>query len=176
MVVPKRPAWEIRQERLENNRGYEATLKRGTWEPPAPGPVRRRRTWKHYTPAGPVTITKPDGTVTVERALRPREYRAAVRDRPVDDNLRRAVKRRDRGACRYCGTAVADSYQVDHVVPVAQGGASVMGNLVLACTPCNQEKGNTVWTPVPLREHLARLAATLDVTTEGSAGEPLTLA
>ena len=172
--MPKRPAHEIRQERLENNRGYAATLARSTWEPPKPGPVKRRRTWKHYTPAGPVTIIRPDGSKTTERALRPQEYRRVVRDRPIEDSLRRAVKRRDRGACRYCGTAVAEHYEIDHVIPVRDGGITTMRNLVLACRECNQTKGGQLgWKPTPLRRHLERLAeqTTTDVEEQGISGE-----
>lgn len=119
--------------------------------------IGRSGAWRSYTPASAVTITRPDGTVDEQPALTGAQLRAIVRMRPVDDSLRRAVKRRDRGTCRYCGTYTADSYQVDHVTPVAHGGASILANLVLACTPCNQQKANNVWTPTPLREHLERL-------------------
>lgn len=31
-------------------------------------------------------------------------------------------------------------WALDHVVPVSQGGAATLDNLVLACVPCNQHK------------------------------------
>lgn len=31
---------------------------------------------------------------------------------------------------------------IDHVQPLAHGGADVPGNLVVACGPCNRLKGN----------------------------------
>jgi 5-methylcytosine-specific restriction endonuclease McrA len=45
------------------------------------------------------------------------------------------------GVCHYCGRQVgADALTLDHVVPVARGGASTKGNAVPACTACNQAK------------------------------------
>ena len=45
------------------------------------------------------------------------------------------------GLCYYCSSAVkpADA-TMDHVVPIAQGGRSVRGNVVVACKPCNNAK------------------------------------
>ena len=61
--------------------------------------------------------------------------------------LKRAVKRdavRSSGRrCVYCGTSVdLNSATLDHVHPVARGGASEFGNLVAACAPCNRLKGD----------------------------------
>lgn len=43
-------------------------------------------------------------------------------------------------ACRYCGEALNGGGEVDHLTPVARGGTSQIGNLTLACTPCNRAK------------------------------------
>jgi 5-methylcytosine-specific restriction endonuclease McrA len=61
--------------------------------------------------------------------------------------LKRAVKRdavRSSGRrCVYCGTSVdLATATLDHVQPVAHGGASEFGNLVAACAPCNRLKGD----------------------------------
>jgi 5-methylcytosine-specific restriction endonuclease McrA len=47
-----------------------------------------------------------------------------------------AVKERD-GTCRMCGGAGTD---VDHILPVAQGGQTDMENLQLLCNPCHIQK------------------------------------
>jgi 5-methylcytosine-specific restriction endonuclease McrA len=50
-----------------------------------------------------------------------------------------------REPCAYCG-AVAQ--HIDHVVPIARGGAHSIGNLVGACSSCNLRKGSkflSVW-------------------------------
>lgn len=42
--------------------------------------------------------------------------------------------------CRWCGTDCAEDYHIDHVVPLSKGGAHRLGNLAIACPPCNLRK------------------------------------
>ena len=45
------------------------------------------------------------------------------------------------GICHYCGKKFPESeLTLDHVVPVARGGKSTRGNLVVSCRACNQAK------------------------------------
>lgn len=45
------------------------------------------------------------------------------------------------GICHYCGQKFApDDLTMDHVVPVARGGKSTKGNIVVCCKNCNNEK------------------------------------
>ena len=45
------------------------------------------------------------------------------------------------GVCHYCGKKFPESeLTLDHIVPVARGGRSTRGNLVIACRACNQAK------------------------------------
>ncbi|MET8470218.1 RNA-guided endonuclease IscB [Streptomyces sp. NPDC006422] len=44
-------------------------------------------------------------------------------------------------ACAYCG-ATDGPLNVEHVHPRSRGGSTRIANLVLACAPCNQAKGN----------------------------------
>jgi len=53
---------------------------------------------------------------------------------------RRNVFRRDRYRCQYCGCA--DRLTLDHVLPKSRGGRDSWENLVAACVPCNNRKGN----------------------------------
>jgi 5-methylcytosine-specific restriction endonuclease McrA len=60
---------------------------------------------------------------------------------------KRAIKRatlRDCGwRCVYCATALdLDSATLDHVYPLAHGGAHHPGNVVLACNRCNRLKSD----------------------------------
>jgi HNH endonuclease len=46
--------------------------------------------------------------------------------------------------CHYCGRPLnIITLQLDHMVPLAQGGELGWSNLCVACEPCNQMKGNT---------------------------------
>lgn len=43
------------------------------------------------------------------------------------------------GACSICGSE--DRLEIDHIVPVSQGGSSARGNLQALCQSCNRKKG-----------------------------------
>jgi 5-methylcytosine-specific restriction endonuclease McrA len=53
---------------------------------------------------------------------------------------RRNVLRRDGNRCQYCGHR--ERLTLDHVVPRSRGGPDSWDNLVAACVPCNNRKGN----------------------------------
>ena len=53
---------------------------------------------------------------------------------------RKNILRRDRGRCQYCGSR--DQLTIDHVFPRSRGGKDTWENLVAACVPCNNRKGN----------------------------------
>lgn len=52
--------------------------------------------------------------------------------------IRRRILARDLHICSYC---LDDADQVDHVIPIAQGGSNFEDNLVAACRRCNASKG-----------------------------------
>jgi tetratricopeptide (TPR) repeat protein len=60
--------------------------------------------------------------------------------REIPSNVRQAVLDRDDYICRYCGRR-SQTMEVDHVIPVVQGGRSTLDNLVTACRRCNRKKG-----------------------------------
>ena len=52
------------------------------------------------------------------------------------------VFKRDSFKCQYCGRSAPDVIlEVDHIVPVAEGGKNDMLNLVTSCRDCNRGKG-----------------------------------
>lgn len=53
---------------------------------------------------------------------------------------RASILLRDRRTCAYCGSKGADT--IDHVFPKSRGGLDVWANLVAACKPCNNDKGD----------------------------------
>ena len=58
--------------------------------------------------------------------------------------LRLALKTHG-GTCYYCkrapATETSEQLTVDHVEAIANGGKDDLSNLVVACRPCNNEKG-----------------------------------
>jgi 5-methylcytosine-specific restriction endonuclease McrA len=54
--------------------------------------------------------------------------------------VRSVVFERDGYACTYCGEQ-RTQLQGDHVVPLCRGGSNAFDNVVAACRPCNQAKG-----------------------------------
>lgn len=56
---------------------------------------------------------------------------------------RENIYARDHGKCQYCGLKVSLSeFEYEHVIPRCQGGKTIWENIVVACTGCNQKKGN----------------------------------
>ncbi len=53
---------------------------------------------------------------------------------------RKNVLRRDGFRCQYCGAT--HRLTIDHVLPRSRGGQDLWENLVAACMPCNNRKGN----------------------------------
>jgi hypothetical protein len=57
--------------------------------------------------------------------------------------LRFEVFKRDHFTCQYCGAQPPAIVLVaDHITPVAGGGETTLENLITACEPCNQGKGD----------------------------------
>jgi len=64
------------------------------------------------------------------------------------------VMLRDRFTCQYCLRSLpARELTCDHVLPKTRGGRSGWENIVTACRPCNERKGNR--TPSEADMHLA---------------------
>jgi hypothetical protein len=60
----------------------------------------------------------------------------------IPNQLRQKVIVKCDYACQYCGTVPQNSeLHIDHIVPVCQGGKTVLDNLVVACQQCNLKKG-----------------------------------
>lgn len=54
---------------------------------------------------------------------------------------RRNILKRDGHKCAYCGRGDLP-FTIDHVIPKSKGGEDTWENLVTACLPCNNRKGN----------------------------------
>ena len=70
----------------------------------------------------------------------------------IPATLRRAIARRARGRCEYCGIpedATLAPHEPDHVIGEQHGGATTLENLALACFRCNRLKGPNIATHDP---------------------------
>lgn len=115
-------------------------------------PPEERAPRRTYSDAkcGPVHHITNMGVVTTSSALTPAAVRKIAPERiTIGPDMRARILHRDRGTCRYCQTTVGP-FEIDHVIPVAQGGATRLWNLVTACRDCNQRKGNRIWRPIHL--------------------------
>ena len=59
--------------------------------------------------------------------------------RPIPEEVRVAVWRRDQGTCVKCRSR--ERLEYDHIIPVAEGGGDSVRNIELLCEKCNRSKG-----------------------------------
>lgn len=60
----------------------------------------------------------------------------------IPKGIRFEVFKRDSFRCQYCGRAAPDVIlEIDHVVPIAEGGDNDALNLITSCRDCNRGKG-----------------------------------
>jgi len=62
----------------------------------------------------------------------------------IPPEVRKYVLERDNYQCRSCGKTAAEAkLQVDHIIPVAQGGVDDISNFQTLCQACNQKKSHS---------------------------------
>ena len=84
--------------------------------------------------------------------------------KPISKKIRFEVFKRDSFRCQYCGRSAPDVIlEVDHIVPVAEGGKNDVMNLITSCRDCNRGKGKHLLTK---SEVLAKQKAELDALNE----------
>lgn len=95
-------------------------------------PERYRGYWRSWAEANP-ELVRLCHMLRQER-IKNNPQNAEVTPRDV----RRLINRYS-GCCAYCGVK-AESLHLDHVIPVARGGRTAIGNLLPACERCNLTK------------------------------------
>ena len=78
----------------------------------------------------------------------------------LSKKLRFEIFKRDSFICQYCGNHPPSVIlEVDHIVPVVDGGDNSQDNLITSCFDCNRGKGKNSLdsTPKPLKERQAEL-------------------
>lgn len=107
------------------------------------GPRWERGASTNMPRAGPVKITKADGTVTYRPALtyaQRRDRASQSNRRNVSKKLKARIAERDHHTCQECGSTEGP-FEVDHIRPYSKGGWNDPTNLRLLCSDCNQRKG-----------------------------------
>ena len=75
-----------------------------------------------------------------------------------------------KGICHYCGKKFKPSeLTMDHILPVARGGKSTRGNMVVCCCSCNQAK--KYLTPAEMIMRAAELKAAAENPPSETPGE-----
>lgn len=83
----------------------------------------------------------------------------------ISKRVRFEIFKRDEFTCVYCGAHPPQAVmEIDHVVPVAEGGGNDIDNLATACWDCNRGKG-----PVPLDSVPQQLADKAEMVAEREA-------
>lgn len=74
--------------------------------------------------------------------IAPAEFKKALKQ--PEKNKRAKLMLRQEGKCAYCDRLFTNILvpTLDHVKPKSKGGKNGLANLVLACSPCNQLKGD----------------------------------
>jgi hypothetical protein len=78
----------------------------------------------------------------------------------VGKALREQTAREARHRCGYCLTSariIGTPMEIDHIIPESLGGLTVKENLWLACSMCNDHKGNRISALDPLTGEVVRL-------------------
>ena len=89
----------------------------------------------HYTEK----INSPSIKIDLPSVIRVNDY---VRyDNMAVEINRKNILARDEYICQYCESSNTP-LTIDHVIPKVKGGMDIWENLVAACKPCNQKKGD----------------------------------
>ncbi len=103
---------------------------------------------------------KDDRINLTHRAIRvPRVILLQFYDRLPNRDVRLSrenIYLRDKNTCQYCKKKFKRSdLNLDHVIPISQGGKTTWDNVVCSCLPCNNKKGGR--TPVQARMSLNKI-------------------
>ncbi|MYD50480.1 MAG: HNH endonuclease [Dehalococcoidia bacterium] len=79
-------------------------------------------------------------TKRVNSYINPETRRRDRKLRRQSQKKRPQVIKRDQGRCRHCGHCVGEDGEIDHVMPIADGGTADLENLQLLCWSCHRTK------------------------------------
>ncbi|MFQ6039907.1 MAG: RNA-guided endonuclease IscB [Candidatus Poribacteria bacterium] len=146
----RRARRRLRRSRLRNRQPRRRRKDKTGWIPPSVK-VRKDniiRLVKSLSGLLPVTdIIWEEGQFDTHKLVNPK-VKGTGYNKGFDfcfENRKAAVFFRDFYVCQYCGINCIEAGMVatvDHVIPKSRGGTDTFKNLVCACYPCNQKKGD----------------------------------
>jgi 5-methylcytosine-specific restriction endonuclease McrA len=107
----------------------------------------RHRAWRDKNPEKVVELKRQWNSANPERASEIARTSAANRRSRkkfsggrLSTGLAQQLLKLQRGKCACCGTSLKDGYHLDHITPLARGGANEDWNMQLLTPKCNQQK------------------------------------
>jgi hypothetical protein len=73
---------------------------------------------------------------------------------------REIIVNRAQGCCEYCQILQdysPDSFEAEHIIPVARNGSDDLGNIALACSGCNKRKSDRITAIDPISQQTVPL-------------------
>lgn len=109
-------------------------------------PAGRNHYSKKHTYSYVYAIQRLDELQEMLKRKESQEFKRKMERSKMSLKLRMAVLERDGRRCQICGARQEDgaTLHVDHIIPVARGGKTEMGNLRTLCDMCNQGKRDQI--------------------------------
>lgn len=64
---------------------------------------------------------------------------------------------RAQNCCEYCKVFIPDTFDIEHIIPLTQGGTNELDNLAISCGGCNNRKGTKISAIDPVTTSEVRL-------------------
>lgn len=84
-------------------------------------------------------IWQPDDTLNLRRRWHPHCV-DAYKEAAWPQYARKKVYQRDKGRCAHCGKSCRRAWELDHIVPLIDGGGCDLSNMQTLCRPCHRKK------------------------------------
>lgn len=108
-------------------------------------PEKCRELTQAWKDANPQRRAETKAAWQKENAVRHRAHqhnrRALTSGGKLSPTLALALSEKQGGRCACCGSPLGNDYHMDHIIPLARGGANVDENIQLLTARCNLRKG-----------------------------------